>query len=109
MDNIPPKNMKKSKYSDLFKNTLQHIKKLKTIMWKVKSHTIPYEQPYNRIADELAEMGRLDGNNNYFMMPPPFNSFCYSTVTRNHYNAPFDRNTCVRSIMGCIARRYKPP
>ena len=63
-----PKNVNKMKYKHLFRNTQQYIRDNHIIMWKVKSHTKPC-QPYNDVADEMADIGRIHPNNTLQIIP----------------------------------------
>ncbi len=58
-----PKNLHKCPDETLFKSTQQYLKRIKALLWKVKSHTKP-EQFYNGIANTLANLGRLNPANN---------------------------------------------
>ena len=86
-----PKNVNKMRYKNLFRDTQNYIKSNKIIMWKVKSHTKPC-QPYNDVADNMAEIGRLHPNND-FQIIPELNSKkylkCkyYTLPTRSHWGS----------------------
>ena len=49
---------------DLFKESQKRIITHKAILWKIKSHTKSKTQIFNTIADELAEIGRRNHQNN---------------------------------------------
>ena len=60
-------------------------------MWKVKSHTNPC-QPYNDVADEMADIGRTHPNNNLQIIPDlnSVNSLklkSYTLPNRSHWGS----------------------
>ncbi len=79
-----PHKINKLAHSNLFVNTQKYIKRSKSILWKVKSHTKPKQQPFNNVADKLAEIGRMHPNNSNYINAH-YNSIQYAKYRAFHF------------------------
>ena len=88
---------KEIKYHEIHHNTQTYILNNQIILWKVKSHTKPIQQPFNAIADRLANYGRCHPENNNLIIPQ-LNSMHLATL-RGAYS-PYGRNVSTLCLPG---------
>ncbi len=64
-----PKKDLKLAYTNLLNETRTYLLKNNILLWKVRSHTKPIQQSWNKIADILAFHGRMNPINSLYTIP----------------------------------------